>query len=256
MELKDADLTGFTSFIVFASFREAPNLEMLLTALGPKLAKSDMIIISDDSGASYRSLLEAACSKGMLESAAQICFSYSVNKSGRGAAVRRAFEIVQEKSMNAEKYIEADSDGSHRADDILKILDAESKADLIIGSRYSKGSKITGWPISRRIFSRVLNWTIPTILGVPSSDLTNGLRRYNATAVGVMLNKLPKNSGFIYLSETAYHISKSKLRIEDVPIHFENRVFGSSTVGTEEILMSMKGLAQLIITRIRDLARL
>lgn len=256
MELKDADLRGVTSFIVFASFREAPNLEKLLTALGPHLDKSNMIIISDDSGPNYRSVLEDACSKGMSKSVAQICFSYSPNKSGRGAAVRRAFEIVQAKSKTAEKYIESDSDGSHRASDILKILDADSEADLIIGSRYSKGSKITGWPISRRVFSRVLNLTIPTILNVPSKDLTNGLRRYNAAAVGVMLNKPLKNSGFIYLSETAYHISKSKLRIEDIPIHFENRVFGTSTVGTTEIFMSVKGLMKLVITRIRDIGRL
>lgn len=256
MELKDVDLRGITSFLVLASFREAPNLELLLSALAPRLHKSALVIVSDDSGANYRPTLEEACARAMTKSEAQICFSYSDNKSGRGAAVRRAFELIHKKSNDAEKYLEADSDGSHRADDIIQILQQDSEADLIIGSRYSPGSKISGWPLGRRIFSRLLNWTIPTILGVPSNDLTNGLRRYSPAAVAALLSKEPKNSGFIYLSETAYHIARSQLKIQDTPIHFENRMFGSSTVGRVEILMSVKGLLQLIILRLRDLVRL
>lgn len=255
MELSEISLIGVDSIIVLASYKEAPNLERLISAVGPNLVQSDLIIIADDSGVNYRRLLEETCEKAMSNSQARICFSYVEVKDGRGSAIRRAFKFVFANSTSVHNFVEADSDGSHRPDDIIRILRSESRADLLIGSRYSPGSKISGWPLARRIFSRALNFAIPKILAVPSSDLTNGLRKYGRSAVEIMLGFEAKNKGFIFLSESAYHISQAKLQIEDIPIHFENRVFGESTVGASELLNSLSGLIALIWMRIRKIVR-
>lgn len=190
----------------------------------------------------------------MSKSQASIIFNYAEIKSGRGAAVRRTFEWARSIHPEISFYVEADSDGSHRPADIIRILRTESNADLVIGSRYSRGSKISGWPLGRRVFSKMLNLTIPRILLVPSADLTNGLRRYSSKATNLLLENPPQNPGFIYLSECAYLISKNNLSIEDLPIHFENRLHGESTVGRREIFNSLNGLFKLIVLRLNDVS--
>lgn len=256
MELNEIDLSETHSILVFASYLEAENLQLLLSSIAPNLTRNDLIVVADDSGLNYRAQLEETCTRAIEGSNGRLCFSYSDAKNGRGAAVRKAFESARKNGSRISKFLEADSDGSHRPDDIIKILRHPSDADLLIGSRYSRGSIISGWPITRRILSRILNLSIPTILGVHSKDLTNGLRRYNQKAIQVMLSKDAKNKGFIYLSETAYFIAQAELALEDVPIHFENRLFGESTVGSKEIMNSLSGLIRLVGLRIKNVVGL
>jgi dolichol-phosphate mannosyltransferase len=256
MKLNEIDLSETHSILVFASYLEAENLELLISCLNPFLTANDLIVVADDSGPNYRALLEDSCTRAIQGSNGRLCFSYSDAKTGRGAAVRKAFEHAQKNGSRISKFLEADSDGSHRPDDIIKILRYPDGADLLIGSRYSRGSKISGWPLTRRIFSKILNLSIPTILGVNSSDLTNGLRRYNQKAIQVMLSQDAKNKGFIYLSETAYLIAQADLVVDDLPIHFENRLFGESTVGLSEIVNSLSGLIRLVGLRIKNVVGL
>jgi dolichol-phosphate mannosyltransferase len=252
--LESADLTNVTSVLAFASYNEKENLARLLGLIGPHLSNQHMIIIADDSGQESRALLEHSCLAALGESKANICFSYAELKSGRGAAIRRSFAAAIEKNPNISWFLESDSDGSHRPEDIVLLLNSSSNADLLIGSRYSNGSRITGWPIGRRIFSKVLNLIIPKVLNVKARDLTNGLRRYSNRAVSELLRHKAENNGFIYLSEVAYLLSREGFFISDTPIHFENRVFGESTVGRAEIIASLAGLGKLIVLRIRNLA--
>jgi dolichol-phosphate mannosyltransferase len=256
LKLEDVDLGKSRSVIAFASYREAENLHILLSELAQSLNEQDLVVIADDSGVDYRLKLEASCQDALKDSSARLCFSYADAKSGRGAAIRRVFNFVFDNSDVAAIFLEADSDGSHRPDDILKVLNWTSKSNVVIGSRYSKGSRITGWPIGRRVFSKVLNFAIPKILNVSSTDLTNGLRRYDREAIAILLSQPQVNSGFIYLSEVAYLLSQRKLSIQDLPIHFENRLHGESTVGITEILNSLRGLWGLVLLRAKDLARL
>lgn len=232
--------------LVFAAYNETPNLREILAELSPKLSAETLVIIADDSGPTTRAELEQVCREAMVEGSATINFSYSDTKAGRGAAVRRSFNSVRDQFPEVEWFVEADSDGSHRPEDILEVLSRSEMADLVIGSRYVQGSQIIGWPVSRRALSKVLNTFIPIFLRVDAKDLTNGLRGYSTRAVDVILSKTPQNSGFIYLSEVAQEISKSGLTIDEVPIIFNNRVHGSSTVGWSELSSSLWGVLKLV----------
>lgn len=235
--------------LVFASYNEAENLSEILTYLSPVLDNQTLIIVADDSGKDYQGHLEKVCKEAMAQSKAQLQFNYSDIKDGRGTAIRRSFERLKETVPSIEHFLEADSDGSHRPEDILKVMYSDSDCDLLIGSRYVSGSEIVGWPISRKILSKFLNTTIPVLLSVPAKDLTNGLRRYSPRAVELILEKPARNKGFIYLSEVAETIARAQLTISEVPIRFENRVHGSSTVGFSELFRSLSGLFGLIFQR-------
>jgi dolichol-phosphate mannosyltransferase len=235
--------------IVIASYNELEALPILISKISPRLNQYQTIIIADDSPLEIRSNLIAKCNQEFKSSTSKLDFSFASSKNGRGAAIYRGIKFAQETYGNFNNYIECDSDGSHRAEDIIRILEAETDVDLLIGSRYLSESKIIGWPISRTIFSKLLNLSIPKLLNVPCKDITNGLRKYSSRAVKILLESTPKNNGFIYLSEQALLISNAKFTIAETPIVFENRIAGESTVGAKEILDSFIGVIKLIVTK-------
>jgi hypothetical protein len=97
--------------------------------------------------------------------------------------------------------------------------------------------------------SRSLNFLIPKLLNLPCTDVTNGLRRYALTAGRKILDTEANTAGFIYLAEVASLLHRGGLRIEEVPIAFDERRYGSSSVGFSELANSLIGLVQIIRRR-------
>jgi dolichol-phosphate mannosyltransferase len=232
--------------IIIPSYRELLALPTLLKELSKKLRTEDVIIIIDDSPYDESKMIKKRCIESFETSLNQLIFVNSGTKSGRGHAVRRGMSIARDHFKNLNYVIECDADGSHRTQDIIKLRDSEEHADLLIGSRYLPGSEIQGWPLSRRVFSSLLNLLIPSLLSVKISDITNGLRRYSAGALAEILAAPQKNTGFIYLSEQALVIQRSNLRIAETPITFINRIEGQSTVTIHEVIQSLRGIQKII----------
>ena len=232
--------------VIIPSYREFDALPTLLKELGKKLRVQDAIIVVDDSPQKESLIIEKNCRNALENSSAKFLFVGSGMKSGRGHAIRRGLLIARDRFKNLKYAIECDADGSHRVQDIIKMRDYKYSVDLLIGSRYLSESKIQGWPISRRVFSRLLNKLIPVLLLINVTDLTNGLRRYSIAAITKILETPQVNPGFIYLSEQALIVHKSKLSISEIPITFINRVEGESTVTLREIILSLKGVQKLI----------
>lgn len=243
------EISGITCVIALASYNEFENLQELLRSLVPLLDKKTAIVIADDSANDIYQSIHMYVEALSKESSVPILISHSHSKGGRGAAIRRAFNLATEKYSQLVHLLEADSDGSHRAMDIAKVAYFEEQYDLLIGSRYQRESEIVGWTISRRIMSWTLNKSVPRILGINCADVTNGLRRYSKSAVDLLLSKPQLNTGFIYLSEVAKLISDSKMTISETPIRFEERIHGSSTVSRKEISDSLRGILTLIRNR-------
>ena len=82
-------------------------------------------------------------------------------------------------------------------------------------------------------------------------DITNGLRRYTPQALNQILLQEPINVGFTYLSEQAFLVHVSKLKINEIPIVFVERIAGHSTVTWKEILTSLKGILSLLLLKKR-----
>lgn len=142
--------------------------------------------------------------------------------------------------------MECDADGSHRPEDILQILDSLIVCDLLVGSRYLENSKIIGWPIRRKVFSKILNVLIPFLLQLQMSDVTNGLRRYSIKSIDLLLENDATTTGFVYLSEQALLISRGGLLVKEIPIVFKDRELDTSTVTWKEILSSLFRIIQLV----------
>lgn len=228
------------SVVVIAAFREFENLRTLLIELNQLLPANIAIVIADDTGEDKESSIEAIVRES-LGGMRNWLVTFSNIKSGRGSAVLRGFRLSVKKFPAIGYFVECDADGSHRPLDICNLL-LSSKSDFVIGSRYLPNSRILGWPISRRIASRILNFVIPKALKVRTTDVTNGLRRYSLRSVQLIMSHQPNNSGFIFLSEQANLLSRNGIDPVDFPITFIDRIHGTSSVGFAEILDSIRGV--------------
>jgi dolichol-phosphate mannosyltransferase len=239
--------------IAFASYKEAKNLSVILKELAPNLSSKDLILICDDSGPTHRKDIVDAVEESLAESHASIRFSFNEVKSGRGLAIRNGLMKAILEFPELTQFVESDSDGSHRPPDILKVLEEGRVLDFVIGSRYLNESSIDGWTFARKLNSKILNSIIPLLLGIRTSDVTNGLRSYSRKSIDILLSSRIVNPGFIYLSEQALILKQYGIQPRDVPIEFANRNFGQSSVGFRELWASLEGIVKLVVVRRKHL---
>jgi dolichol-phosphate mannosyltransferase len=236
--------------IIIPSYKETLALPKMLAELREYLQETDAILIMDDSPEVIANEIDSLCKLALGKCAAKYHFLNHQGKSGRGSAIRRGIEYSLNVFPNLEFIIECDADGSHRPLDIVRVKEAKSRSHMLVGSRYLPDSKIVGWPISRRIFSKVLNSIIPRLLDIQLHDITNGLRRYSSRAAYEIINQPQKNMGFIYLSEQALIVKQHGLEMAEIPIDFIDRTEGSSTVTWREIAASVQGVVVVVKQKI------
>jgi len=158
--------------------------------------------------------------------------------------------IKSRKELNC--LIEMDADLSHSPSELKRNISYfyKNSLDLLIGSRYLKGSKIYNWPKSRRILSKLSNILAKVLLGVPINDYTNGFRFYSKRAAKTIISKCNKTGGgFIILSEIILILWKNNYKISEIKSIFKNRTRGESSVNLKLILESLLGLFKLYLIK-------
>ena len=248
----DSDRLNSVKFVIaIPSYNEIAALPILIKKLSLSLNPDDAVLILDDSSIDNKIKIHSLTREVFIGSKGILLFSNSDEKLGRGSAIRRGMQFCKKHFPNLQYFIECDADGSHQVSDVIKLRDHQSKIDLVIGSRYLPKSQIIGWPVQRRIFSRLLNFIIPKMLGIPVKDITNGLRRYSPKAIDYILKIKQLNNGFTYLSEQIFIVHTNGLSILELPIIFIDRVSGKSTVTYKEVFNSIKGILLLFIYKKR-----
>lgn len=235
--------------VVIPTYRERDSVEKFLSEL-LLLCKQDVaIVIADDSGLEMQEFMIQLCQNLSLRCQRVVVLDVSQRKSGRGAAVVRGFKRALSEFPTCQWFIECDADSSHRPIDIVKVIDATSTQSVTIGSRYLRESRIIGWPLTRRIFSRFLNFIVPRMLKVPVKDITNGLRGYSRSAVEILCQHDFRSKSFAALSESALVLSRQGWKFDEKPTVFINRTIGSSTVTKREVWDSFNDLIRIFILK-------
>ncbi len=145
-----------------------------------------------------------------------------------------------------------DADFSHDPKEIKKNLDTFKKKelDLLIASRYLKGSKIINWSLSRRIFSKLSNFLARNILNISLHDFTNGFRIYSKRSTKKIIQKCGNiGDGFIILSEIIVVLHNNNFKIDEVSTKFVNRERGQSSVNFSLVVASFFGLMKLFFIK-------
>ncbi len=96
---------------------------------------------------------------------------------GLGTAYMTGFKWAVE--HNYSYIFEMDADFSHDPKDLPRLYqEAESGADLVIGSRYCNVISFINWPIGRVIMSYCASVYVRKVLGVKIFDTTSGFKCY------------------------------------------------------------------------------
>ncbi len=141
-----------------------------------------------------------------------------------------------------------DGDGSHRPQDLLKMLSKIEESEVVLGSKLIEGG-ISNDSIGRRIITFIFAWLTRAILWMDIKDPMTGFM----VARRDVFNRFKlKPRGFKVVIETVY---KSKAKVTEVPILFRERKAGSSKVGfnlkgAREISMILVLLLELKLGRI------
>lgn len=135
-----------------------------------------------------------------------------------------------------ESLIQMDADGSHRPQDLPRLLEASKSADLVIGSRWTSGGQVRNWPLYRELISRSGNLYAKVMLGSKINDLTAGFRVYSHDLLRKMdLGKI-QAQGYGFQVEMTNQTQKLGARIVEVPITFIERENGSSKMTLDIVI--------------------
>lgn len=242
--------TKIDQVVIIPTFNEEESIGLLIDDFLSHLENNTFLIFVDDSETAQTVEIIKKVLDNDIEWKTQYHLIRNEAKCGRGHAVRQGM-LYAKKEFNPDRYLEMDSDGSHRAIDAVTIFKNIPIDGYAIGSRYLHGSKIVGWAKSRLFYSKLINRMLRTIFGLKISDWTNGLRGYSRNAVALLLEKPQLNGGFIYLAEEILLLDAARVPIKEIPITFKERVAGDSSVTYVEIINSIKGVFMLIIRKMR-----
>jgi dolichol-phosphate mannosyltransferase len=132
-----------------------------------------------------------------------------------------------------------DADFSHPPEVIPKMIDEiqKSEYDVIIGSRYTSGGSIIGWPFRRRMISRGATKIAQYGLKIRIKDPMSGFfmcRRHVFQDIDI------NTRGYKILLEVL--VKRQGLTVKEIPYTFTNRKLGQSKMGPTVISDYLKAV--------------
>ena len=211
--------------VVIPTYNESESIESLLKRLNSaRMQISDKyeidILIVDDNSPDQTAVI----AKNLQLSGLKVLNRQY--KSGLGPAYLAGF-----KQGLLEKYdyfVEMDADLSHQPEQLKELLNAASKTDLVIGTRWIPGGSVVNWPKRRKWISKLGTGYASFALNLPYRDLTSGYRVLPREFLSQLDFSLIETRGYGFQIEMALKAIESGFRIKQVPITFVERENGYS----------------------------
>ena len=207
--------------VIVPTYNERESLPVIVSGIRQVEPESHILIADDNSPDGTGEVAD-----GLSSSDNSVHVLHRSTKAGLGAAYLDAFSWAKAKGYDV--VVEMDADGSHRPEDLTKILDALTSNDVVLGSRWIKDGKVVNWAKSREVLSRGGNLYTRMWLGIPLHDATGGFRAYRVSALDVMDVDQVESQGYCFQVDMAWRAVKANLRVAEVPITFVERELGES----------------------------
>lgn len=211
--------------VVVPTYNERENLPLALDRLRAHVPQADVLVVDDGSPDGTGEVAEKIADQE-VDGPRRVHVLHRSGKLGLGTAYIAGFHWALERSYDV--VVEMDADGSHRAEDLPRLLDALQDADLVLGSRWVPGGKVLNWPMSRHVLSRGANTYTRIILGIPLGDATGGFRAYRATLLRDLTLDDIASQGYCFQVDMAWRAVRQGARVVEVPITFVERELGTS----------------------------
>jgi dolichol-phosphate mannosyltransferase len=223
--------------IVMPTYNERQNLEIIVGRIREAVPDADLLVVDDNSPDGTGDLADK-----LVESDSHVQVLHRTEKAGLGRAYVAGFTRALESGYDL--IVEMDADGSHRPEDLPKLLATAKQADAVIGSRYVPGGTVVNWPKSRELLSKGANLYNRIMLGVQVKDATGGFRVYRAATLRrIDLNGI-ESAGYCFQIDMTLRVLQSGMTITEVPITFVERERGASKMSRTVIFEAFGRVAR------------
>jgi dolichol-phosphate mannosyltransferase len=209
------------TLVMMPTYNELQTLERSVKDLFRHNPKVELLVIDDNSPDGTGTLAD--------QLATSLPGMHVLHRSGKEGLGKAYLAGIKWGIANGfELLVQMDADGSHRAQDLPKLLERAELDGLVIGSRWVPGGAVHNWPWYRMLISRFGNFYAARMLGSSIGDLTAGFRVYGVT----LLRKLPLESvaaqGYGFQVEMTKNVLAIGSDVTEVPIEFVERENGVS----------------------------
>jgi dolichol-phosphate mannosyltransferase len=225
---------GSGTWIVLPTYNEAENLPPISAAILESLPGATLLVVDDSSPDGTGDLAD-----GLAAADPRIRVKHRAAKQGLGKAYLDGFGEAL--GAGATIVVQMDADWSHDPASLPSLIAPVSAgtADLVIGSRYTKGGGVQDWGILRRIISRGGSLFAKVVLGLLPSDLTGGFKAWRATTLAAVPFDGIRAGGYVFQIEMTYRASRLGARVVEVPIQFKDRRVGQSKMSRRIVVEAL-----------------
>jgi len=224
---------GDTTLVSLATYNEIDNLPRLIDAILAIAPGATILVIDDNSPDGTGRWAEI---KARTEPRLHVLHREA--KQGLGTATIAAMQYAIAHQFRY--MLNMDADFSHDPRFLPALLagmehsDGTPANDVMIGSRYTHGGAIEGWPVVRYVMSRSVNVYARCLLGLTVRDCSGAFRCYRTS----MLEKLDfskiRSRGYAFQEEILWRMKQVGAKFGETPITFVDRRQGSSKINASE----------------------
>jgi dolichol-phosphate mannosyltransferase len=223
--------------IVMPTYNERQNLEIIVGRIREATPDADLLVVDDNSPDGTGDLADK-----LAEKDPHVQVMHRTEKAGLGRAYVAGFSWALDRGYDL--IVEMDADGSHRPEDLPKLLATADEADAVIGSRYVPGGTVVNWPKSREFLSKGANLYNRIMLGVQVRDATGGFRVYRAATLRRIDLSGIESAGYCFQIDMTLRVLQAGMTIIEVPITFVERERGASKMSRTVILEAFTRVAK------------
>ena len=218
--------------VIVPTYNERANIEATVGRVRAAVPDADLLVVDDNSPDGTGDLADK-----LADEDPHVHVLHRDRKAGLGAAYIAGFRWALDQGYDV--MVEMDADGSHRPEELPRLLSALDGADLVLGSRYVPGGTVLNWPKSREWLSRGGNTYARLMLGISVRDATGGYRAYRASTLRSIALDEVESQGYCFQVDLVLRAIRARLKVTEVPITFVERVHGTSKMSRAVVVEAL-----------------
>lgn len=227
------------SLVIIPTFNEIENIQRMLDTVMALEPPFHVLIVDDGSPDGTADVV-----KENQKNQDRLHILERSGKLGLGTAYIAGFKWALEKGYDL--IYEMDCDFSHNPKDLIRLREACIKgAGVAVGSRYTRGGKVSNWPIGRIMMSYFASVYVNAILWLGVRDSTAGFKCYRREVLEKIDLSRIQFIGYAFQIEMKYNARQLGFTIEEVPITFIDRELGTSKMSMNIFREAFIGVLQM-----------
>ena len=223
--------------VIIPTYNESESLPGVIARVRESVPDADVLVADDNSPDGTGRLADE-----LAGSDPHIHVLHRPGKEGLGRAYLAGFAWGLERGYDV--LVEMDADGSHRPEELPRLLAQIPHSDVVLGSRWVPGGSVVNWPLSRRVLSQGGSLYTRLALGIPTRDATGGYRAYRASALRELDLATVDSNGYCFQIDLLWRALQRGLVVREVPITFVEREAGTSKMSGRIVREALVNVAR------------